>query len=718
MRQRTFYDQWHRIAGLRVGLRPGVAVRLHDHGGEPWYVLHDPAHGGFFRVRPPFRDLVLGLTPAQPLEALWRRHVAEHPDTAPGQEEFYALVTALYDANLIYVEGGVDEAKLLARPGRKKRKNAAQKISELLFFRVPLWDPEPWLRRHAGAFAVIYSPPAVLAVLGLALWAAHEVFVNRQAVLDKAGDILQLTNLVPLYLAIFGAHILHELSHAAATKHCGGHVRTMGVMLLMFTPLPYADLTAAWAFRNRWKRAWVGAAGIYADIASCAVAALVWTHSPPGAVNEMAYNVMVVTAAYTALFNINPLMRFDGYYILSDVVGEPNLHASAKQQWEAAWRRLFLGESDPADDAVAPRRRAALVGFFVVSNIYRLVVMVGIMLFVADRYFGFGLLVAAAIGWTTLVQPAHTLLTRLRNPLFMMKHRTRIRWTGAAVAALALAVLALPLPHGQRLDGVLEAAVDTPLFAETGGRVAEVRARPGAAVAAGDVLIVLDNPELALDLTEAEARIRSAEVSAQLALAQGAVELSAVEERLAMLRSVAETLRDESAGLVIRAPHDGIWTGEDPRRRLGGWVGRGHDFGRVIDDRSHVFLGVIRQELARELGDWRAERVSVRVEGARHVAHGVSALSLVPFSRRDLPSAALGPLARGAMAVSARDQTGREAVEQFFLVRATMDAAGLPPGQSVQAGRSGWARVALAPRPLGTQVALALRQFFQRRYQL
>lgn len=719
MSLRTFHDQWHRIASLRVGLRQGVLIRLHSYNDEPWYVLYEAGHGGYFRLRPEFHDMVTGMTPDRTLDETWRAAINQNPDTAPGQQEFFELISALYAANLLYVEGGVDEMRLVDRAHRKKAKKLPARISEFLFFRIPLWDPEPFLRRNQRAISIVYSPLGIVFVACVVLWGAIEFFLAGDRIWVQAQTILQPANLPILYLAIFATHCLHEISHAALCKYFGGHVRTMGVMLLLFTPLPYADVSAAWAFRDRWQRAFVGAAGIYADIFTCAVATIVWAWTAPGFVNEMAYNLMFVTAVYTLVFNINPLMRFDGYYILADLIDQPNLHQESRNAFQTLWRGVFLREHLTDDGLVTARRRGLLVSFFLSSAIYRTIIMVGIILFVADQYFGVGLIVGFALAYTALVQPLQNALTPMRSPLFMARHARKIRLSGFAVVALFGAFLFLPLPYSRQLDGVIEAARDTAIHTRSGGQVSAVHVAPGSAVAEGQVLIALHNRELELELEAVEAQMQRVRAQASEAIIRGSVELEALRERMAMLISMRAHLENQLAALVIRAPHDGIWVGDDPAQRLGVWVGRGYRFGNVVDEQSHVFLGVIRQESAHGLGSIAAPSLSVRIEGMRGVLHKTADVTIVPYSQRDLPSAVLGAQGRGEMAVSARDPEGRESVEQFFLLKASIDGANAPQMRgNVYTGRTAWVQIELPPRPIGARAAVAVQQFFQRRYQI
>jgi putative peptide zinc metalloprotease protein len=717
MQKRTFFDQWHRIAAMRVGLRAGVTVRLHHYGGEPWYVLYEAAHCGFFRIRPEHHALVMGLSPEMTLDRYWRQAVERNPEHTPGQQEFYELITKLYQGNLLHIEGGVDEDKLAARPERKKKKPLPARIAELLFFRVPLWDPEPWLRRNVGWIRGVYSPPVMLAVAVLFAFALYVFMLNSDRAMLQSSTVLQLSNAIPLYFAIFGSHVIHEMSHAMVCKYHGGHVRTMGVMFLLFTPLPYVDLTASWAFRDRLHRAYVGAAGMFADLVTCSIATIIWANSPPGMINELSYNLMLVTAAYTVFFNINPLMRFDGYYVLSDLADVPNLHEQANNAFQRFWRRTILRRQDPEDALVSGRKQLGLFSFFVLSNIYRIIIMVGIVIFVADQYFGLGLLVAVALMVTTFVNPLKKPWQSLRDPAFMARHQGLVRWMGGSALVVVLAIAFVPLPYSQRLHGVLETELLTRVYAATNGIVEQVMVQPGDWVTEGQVVLTMRNPEMEMERRAVEAQLARVETELNRAFTEGSQLVEPLMQRKAALAVRFAYLDAQQEALVIRALHAGRWVGEQPLLRMESWVARGHEFGSIAEEGRYVFLGIVRQESATELGALASDRMTLWVEGARGFDQPLSGLTVTPYSQDQLPSAALGAIAgNDGVAISMDDPQGRKALEKFFLIKAwaTDDLREAVSGP-VQ-GRSGWIRVELPPRSLGTRLFQSAQQFLQRRY--
>lgn len=716
MSKRTFYDQWHRIAELRVGLRPGVTVRLHHYRKDPWYVYYEAAHCGFFRARPDTHALIMEITPARMLNDIWRSHADKSPKTAPGQQDFFELISALYSANLIYVEGGVSETHILERALGKKKKPLPARISELLFFRIPLWDPEPFLKRNVTAIKMAYSWPAIVIVALTLIWAGIEFALNRERAFSQSSEILQLGNLIPLYIAIFVTHFFHELSHAALTKYYGGHVRTMGIMLLMLTPLPYADLSSVWNFRDKWHRAMVGAAGMYSDLFACSVATIFWAYSPPGALNEIALNLMFVTAVYTFVFNINPLMRFDGYYILSDLVEIPNLHTAAKAQFTALFRTRFLKEQENPNDVVSTQRRTFMIAFFIISNIYRIMIMAGIVFFVADQYFGLGLLAAFAMAYNAFIAPVAKALKPLKSPHFLRKHRLKLFISFSLAALLVAVIFFVPVPDNRRLDGIIEAQNRVRVFVPVNGQLIETARRSGERIAKGDVIAVMQNSELLLQRTGMQARMQGAQTRRAQAISTGAIELAAIEQEISTLSESLDFMKDQVADLTIRAPIDGIWISDQLTGQTGNWISRGTEIGAVLNDSHYIFQGVLRQESADGIGGLAHDDVSVKIEGQRHQIQSVANLQILPYSRRELPSMALSPLAGGTNAISTDDPQAANAVERFFLITADL-------GDEVNAvhalhGRSGWLRMSLPNKPIAAQSWRAVQQFFQRRYKL
>ncbi|WP_151447203.1 hypothetical protein [Lacisediminimonas profundi] len=716
---KTFSDNWYRIADLRLGLRPTVSVRLHRYRNEPWYVLHERTHNSFHRVSPATWRFLTRLSVDARVDDVWRESIESDPLETPGQEDVFQLLSSLYRNNLIMIAGNADEGRLLEREEQKKRKPLPARMSEMMFMRIPLVDPEPWLRKGMPLIRLLISPASAVLVLLLAGWGLVELIGGGSRAWNQAETLLQADNVVLLYLAIFVAKGLHELGHAAMCKRFGGEVRTMGVMLLMLTPLPYVDVSSSWAMRDSRKRALIGAAGMLTDMVVASAATIVWANSPPGVVNEIAYNLMFSTAIYTLVFNINPLMRFDGYYILSDLIGVPNLHEQAKSQFNGWFRRRVLAMDDSGTEQKTPATAFWLAAFFVASNIYRLTVMLGIVLFIADAYFGIGLLVALALMITTFVTPLQKAWRSLTNPYFLFQHKLLVRRGGFALGALVLAIVLVPVPDNRIVPGVAEAVRLTRVFTEGGGVIRNMHVASGSWVEPGTLILELDNPELDIELAGVSAQIVQAQLMEAKAISESGVDQAPLQQRLETLDELKASLLKQKAALTVKAAHAGYWLAPESDFRRGAWVQRGAELGQVIDDRSHRFVGVIQQEAGAILTGADRRALEVRFEGERGTLYPAQNLTLVPHSSETLPSAALSPLAGGEVAVTTADPSGKQSAEPFFLLQADLPGAQRRPGvDAVRNGRSGWIKIKLPASPLAVQAWVKARQFFQRRYQV
>jgi putative peptide zinc metalloprotease protein len=257
------------------------------------------------------------------------------------------------------------------------------------------------------------------------------------------------------------------------------------------------------------------------------------------------------------------------------------------------------------------------------------------------------------------------------------------------------------------------------LYTESGGVVVQAHVPNGQWVEAGTLLVTLQNPELETEIEGVQAQLTMAKTQEGKALTEGSVDLLPIRERALSLQAVLHSLLVQREALVVRAPHAGVWVDQESKVRQQAWMARGAELGRVVDDRSQVFLGVIRQEAATALLGLEEEESRVRIEGERHHLHTAQRFSLVPHSQSTLPSAALSPLAGGSVAVSTADPSGKQAVEAFFLLRAELSPeAGRSVNDPLRHGRAGWIKIRLPARPLALQAWRAATQYFQRRYKL
>ena len=711
---RTFSDSWHRVADLRLGLRPTVTLRKQAFRGEVWYLVHDPFNNNYFRVRPEAYQFVARLEPARTVEQVWEDCLEKFPDTAPGQEEVIQLLGQLHHNNLLFYRGSTDSARAFERHEKRLQMEMKQRLMNLLFPRFNLVDPDRALGKLMPLLKLATSWVGWAVWLAVVMLGLKEVMDHFGLARDQVEGVLAPTNWLFLYGAIVVVKGLHEMGHAALCKRYGGEVHTIGVSFLLFTPLPFVDATSAWSLRSRVHRALVGAGGMVAELFVAGLAAMVWARSGGGALHAVAYNVMWICSISTLVFNANPLVRLDGYYIMSDLLEIPNLSSRAVEQLCYLVERWLFGCKDaqgPAHSAV----EAVLLTFYGLgSGAYRVVVSVGIILFVADKFLLVGLAMALITGITFFVVPAWQLGAYLVTSPRLA--RTRLRATAVCVVGLGAVVGLLALvrvPVRFRALGIVEPVRYVDIASESAGFLRQVLAVSGAAVREGDPLLQMENHQLDLSIKEAEADVDEIDAVIQKFESGFAADLEPARHRRQMAVGRLAELKLHRASLLVRARHAGVWVAPHIVEHVGNWIDRGMVVGRVLDTSHYRFIAVVLQEEASNLFLDQARKVEVRLRGAVGHTVPVSSFTMLPYQRRKLPSAALGWRGGGEVAVSARDESGLEATEPFFEIRANIEET---PGLQFLSGESGVLRFTLDSQPLLFQWARRLRQFVQRRY--
>lgn len=383
-----------------------------------------------------------------------------------------------------------------------------------LAMRLPGLNPDRWLDRCMGVARVLFAPPTLAFALLVILTACLICLVNFDRLADHVTVASQRINfsagLLTLMAVIAGTKIIHELAHAFACKFFGGECREVGVMLLVGVPCLYCDVSDAWLLDRRWKRIVISAAGMLAELVLAAFATFVWMLAADGFVRDLCVTVIVVCSVTTVIFNGNPLLRYDGYYILSDLVGIPNLAAESGQVIRGWFRRLIWSvPSRPTEWNSGLRRQFFLFGYGVASGVYRFLVygLIAWMLYQIARSYEmetlFGVAILLGIGrlayrWVISV------MTPPVNAAPFANFSRRPMLVVASVLFLITVMGAIPLPHHVRAPMSVQSSAAQQVFASLPGRV-EPRVRSGQRVEIGQVIAKLENSQIARELVALQA---------------------------------------------------------------------------------------------------------------------------------------------------------------------------------------------------------------------
>jgi putative peptide zinc metalloprotease protein len=409
-------------------------------------------------------------------------------------------------------------------------------------------------------------------------------------------------------------------------------------------------------------------------------------------------------------------MRFDGYYLLSDWLGIPNLNQRAMRQLRYLSEKYLLGVEKAESSATNRKEATWLTTFGIGAAIYRVIVFGGILLFIADRFMLLGLIMAAVCAIAWIIKPIVGLIKYLASSPRLDRCRPRaIAVTGAIAAGLVLLLQFTPLPAHFRAPGVLRSPEESEVHNNTAGYLAEVLTKPGSTVTKGQPLLRIVNPELDLNLRSALATRDEIEAQILQAMEQQQANLRPLKSRLAAAQQNIARLENDRAELVIRAPQNGTWISPHIKDSLNRWLLRGADLGLVSDPAKFQFIAIVAQTDADRIFARPVIGSEVRLRGQAHTTLQVAELKMIPGERRTLPTPALGWSGGGPIPVSQEDPDGRRTVEPFFEVRAD-----LSPGAKAALldGRLGEIRFDLPSEPLLPRWMRTLRQLLQQRYQI
>jgi len=712
----TFSESWYRIAQQRIFLRPGVNVRRQSFRGQRWIVIENPLSNQFYRIHPEAYEFVARLRADKTVEEVWRECLARFPDTAPGQEQVIQLLSQLYFANLLHYNLATDSAKLFERHKKTRQRDLKSKFLNIMFMRFPLLDPDQWLVRAMPVVGKLISPFGALLWMVMVGIGLKVVLDHFPALKDQSQGVLAPNNLFLLYAGLVFVKTVHEFGHAFFCRKFGGEVHVMGIMLMIFTPIPYMDATSSWGFRNRWHRVLVGAAGMIVELFVAAIAALVWAYSGPGNIHNLAYNIMFVASVSTLVFNVNPLLRYDGYYILSDVLEIPNLYQQANKQLRYWVERYVFGIRKVEPPTDSKREKAWLTVYGITSGIYRVIVFAGILLFVADRLLLIGILMACvcAISWVAV--PLIGLIKYLGSDPKLDRQRPRaIAITCAFAATVFVFLQFVPFPSHFRAQGIVEAKQWTQVLNDTPGIVDAVLATPGQPVKAGQNLVRLRNPELDIEIAGARASIEETKARLRQAMQEASANIKPLNSRMDAVAKRLTRLEADQRALTLKARQDGIWVAPQAKDFVGRWLTRGTSLGLLIDPSTFQFNATVLQEDADRLFNSKIGTAEIRLLGQARSKLLANQVQVIPGEQHILPSAALGWMGGGEIQVAPDDPQGRKTIEPFFSVRADLSQA---PDIAVLHGRAGKIRFQLADEPLLPRWIRKLRQLLQTRYQL
>jgi putative peptide zinc metalloprotease protein len=676
--QSLFGQSWYRVADIKPRLRGHIQFHHHVYRGNDWYVLQDYSSGQFHRFSKETYLIIGMMNGERTMAEIWGAACEALGDDMATQDEVINLLSYLHQADILQSNMPTDISNLGDRNKKEKSQKWLARLRSPTAMNFALWDPDSFLNRTALVARLLFSPLGAIfwclvVFIALVLLGLHWGELSSN-VTDR---ILSAENLGLLALIYPCSRLLHELAHAYAVKRWGGEVHEMGIMFMVFFPLPYVDASWSSAFPARRSRMLVGAAGILMDVFLAALGAIVWTLSEPGTVQVVAYNVLFVCGLSTLFLNANPLIRFDGYYVLSDWLEIPNLADRSSRYLTYLVKRRLLGVKNLSAQENTSAEKAWLAVYAVLSFLYRIFISFSIIFFIAGRFFFIGVVLAVWAGISILVLPPILSLRRTMNEISGMKKKQReLAFAVSAACVILLALfLFVPFPASTVTEGIVTVPEEGRVYAGADGFVVKVLTPSGTRVKKGDPLLYCDSPELQAEMKVLMANVNEVQARLRATQAVDPMQVGTLRDELERVNAKLQRARERASEMMVRSPADGVFILPAEEDWPGRSVRQGSQVGYVVDF-SRTIVSVIADQT--DIDKIRFD--TVRVEGRLAESPDIYPAQILretPEASKEIPSLALSVQGGGKVALDpARGNPARpEAFEKLFQIEVELRGA-------------------------------------------
>ncbi len=702
---------WYRVAGLRLRLHDQVQIHRHDYRGLIWYLLENTTTGRSHRFNPAAYQFIGLMDGKNSMQQIFDQISEQLDEYAPGQEEVIDLVSKLYEADLLKSEVLADIEELFERQVRQKKVKLKQRFANPIALRFPLWDPEDFLNRHAAKANWIFNKWVAFLWLGLVGFSCLQVAQNwLQINYFFSVNALSPYNLLLMFVLYPPLKFLHELGHAFSAKLEGGEVHEMGISFLLLMPVPYVNVSTATHFRNRYKRILVSAAGILVESFFAALGLLLFLAAQPGLVQSIGFNIFLIGGVSSLFFNGNPLLKYDGYYMLADATGIPNLFQRSTQYWQYLFQRYLFGLREAVSPVSAPGEIPWFVGYSLLSVTYRLGILWFILLVMTEKFFFLGILLAAWLIGIQIVRPFYKALHYIVASASLKRKRNRALASSFGLFALLVGVIGfVPIPSYTLSEGVVWQPDEVRLWVEQSGFVESLEVENNQRVEIATPLLRLSDPFLKSETRIAAARVRELKSRYRASRVSSHTEAGIAREELGTAESELDFILEKSRAMSITAFKDGSVMLLDADDLPGRFVHKGDLLGYILNDEIPTVRMAVSQD---HIGQLRANVVDISIRFAFNLQQAFSAkiLHQSPEATNQLPSAALATTGGGKFVVAPGGINDLETREKIFLVDLQPDFN----GQRIPMGTRAYVRVNHGSEALASQWYRRLRQVFLR----
>jgi len=685
---------------LRVRLRPDLVVRPQFYEGMTHYVVKDPIGLKYYRFKAEEYFLLQQLDGKSTLLEVKKAFERKYRPQTITVDDLVRFCSQLHEAGVAQIDTPEQTEVFVKRRRKKIWKKVRGAAANILYIKIPIIDPERLLTWMYPYFKWIYTRTFVVLSCLLMLSALTMVISNFTEVKERLPDFQSFFNwrtIVYFWCSLAIVKIIHEFGHGLTAKHFGGEVHEMGALLLCLTPALYCDVTDSWLLPNKWHRIWISAAGIYVECVLASLATFAWFYSNPGLFNSLMMATMFLCSMNTIMFNANPLMRYDGYYVLADYLEIPNLRVKANQFFSYAFQEKVLGLEVPVQSYMPRTRRWLFLTYAITSFLYRWFVTLSILFFLNRlmkpyKVYSIGIFFAMWGMIPLVIMPVYQIVKFVRTPGRLRKVK-KVRATAFAVSTVALITAILMIPTPLRIKGTLVVAPENPsrIYANTAGRLVTLAVRDGDMVKKGDLIAQLSNLDKQRERSSMQEELELNRVKAAYFSRSKDLEgrrLARQHSTLAdELEPVVARINDQISHLYLVADRDGQVIGVPKRETTGSWVRPDKAFCEIANPKKLQAQVIIDQ------GDvdllQTGSKAWVKIYGLSERTYRTEIAEIASRNRDEIP-AELSNVGGGEIAAEQDKKTGKiKSVSAVFELLLPLDNEDL----SLHVGQRGFAKI-------------------------
>ncbi|WP_428673398.1 PqqD family peptide modification chaperone [Roseibium sp.] len=702
-----FSSSWYRVAELVPRLRSHLEVHRQKFRGGVWYVMQDQQGGRYHRLSPAGYLMLCLMDGRRTVDEIWKMLGDRLGRDQPTQEECISLLAQLHAADLLSGSVPPDLSELDKRARKGEFTHFMMHVRNPLALRLPLLDPDRFLQHTMWLVKPLFGVTGFLLWLALLATGVTLAGMNWAALTgDLADRVLTVQNAFLILLVYPFIKALHELGHAYAIKRWQGEVHEIGLMFLVFMPVPYVDGSSSLAFPEKTRRAIVGGAGIMVELALAAVAMIVWINVEEGWVRAIAFNTMLIGGVSTLFFTGNPLLRFDGYYVLCDLLEIPNLGSRANKYFLYLLQKYVLGLRDVETPVTAAGEKGWFLLYAIASFFYRMTIMIGIALFIATKFFFIGFALAVWPVFSMLILPVAKGLRFLLTSPKLRRNRSRAAtMTAGGVAALAGLLFVLPVPYGTIVEGVVWLPPNAKVRTQTDGIITNILVEPNDHVTAGTPLIRMTNPDLRTQLTILEAQRAELDIRLTASAVTDRVQVQLIRGQIQNIEGAISSLRKSLSDLIIVAPITGQFVLPDADDLEGRYYAKGEELGLVSTVDDPIVRLVVRQQDV-DLIRYNTRDVQLRFAGNLEAVRPARLIADAPSAVNRLPDIALSAQHGGKILTDPADGSGLTPLQEVFQFDVTLEGEQV----RVPAGLRAYVRFGHGNEPVAWRMLRSARQ--------